>query len=289
MSLRPRNEHLLESLTPFLVARVENRARFELRPFDLVFEDVHCFDPLRTDAARFLDLLCHLDVVAFGAHGMAMPRWIFFDGGELSGGIVGFGRRALALTHEARALLHVPDGYRGLVPLSMFIAIPTFDRSTWVGHNLASLAGRVAGEDLRGLGGLTKAVALKTFRSRSQIGVAQWNNVAMHVHTRMGPLRVLTAWTPAHTKPWTVTYRADVDDAALRHLARDPEGALRHLARDPEGRIATPATELWLDSRDHSAMRALQQRIESGERFHIVGRPEPLEGGGQRLPLGGES
>ena len=123
-------------------------------PFDLAFDEAHCFDPLRTNAAPFLlDLLCHLDVAAFGAHGMAMPRWIFFDGGELSGGIVGFGRPAHALAPEARALLQVPDGYRGLVPLSMYIAIPTFDRSIWVGHNLASLSGRVAGDDLRGLGG----------------------------------------------------------------------------------------------------------------------------------------
>jgi hypothetical protein len=156
----------------------------------------------------------------------------------------------------------------------MFIAIPSADRSTWVGHNLASLAGRLPGEELSGLAGLTKAVALALFRCRRQVGATQWDSVALYVHTRMGPLDLLTAWTPAHSMPWTITYRVDLDPASLRHLARDPGG-----------RVESPAPDFWIASHDHTAMRALQARIEQGERLRIVGRPESLGDGHQRLPV----
>jgi hypothetical protein len=35
----------------------------------------------------------------------------------------------------------------------------------------------------------------------------------------MGPLALLTAWTPAHAEAPSLTYRVDLDDAALRSLA----------------------------------------------------------------------
>ena len=203
-----------------------------------------------------------------------MPRWVFYDAAELPGGIVGFGRRAGALPPRLAELLRVPPGYGGLVPLSMYIAIPTLAPGVWVGHNLASLREQAQGDALRGLGSLTKAVALKVFRATAQIGATQWDSRALRVHARLGALRLLTAWTPAHTYPATLTYQATIDDAALRRLAGEPGPA-----------AACPEPELWIESGDHGAMEALQARIEAGERLCVAGLPVPSAPGRQRVPV----
>jgi hypothetical protein len=274
MTLEPRNERLLGELELFLVATEENLRFFELHPFDVALREENRFDPLRLASHEFLELLCRLDEATFGPQGMPMPRWIFLDGGELTGGIVGLGRRAPELGRDVRELIRPADGYAGLVPLSMYIAIPSVERATWVGHNLASIAGRLSGGELRGLGRLTKSLALKLFRAETQVGASQWDSIALHVHTKLGPLEAITAWTPAHSKPWTLTYRARIDDASLRHLAGDPRGAVE--AQEPE---------LWLRSDDFDAMQELQERLELGQRLRVVGPPHALEEGVQRIPL----
>ena len=274
MKLALRSPGLLETIEPFVVATPENRTHFDLTPFDLRIRPDYVLDPLRLDAAPFLERLCHLDTATFGRQGMAMPRWILFDGGAISGGIVGFGRHAAALSPEARRLLDVANGDAGLIPLSMYIAMPAFEPGTWIGHNLCSVASQLPTAKLAGLGSLTKAIALRVFRTRVQVGAAQWDSPALHVHTKLGALRLVTAWTPAHSKPWTLTYSVPIDEAALRHLAGDRRRPMPVLA-----------PEFWLHSDDHTAMRELQARIESGERFCIVGPPAQDDDARQRLPL----
>ncbi|HMR06684.1 MAG TPA: hypothetical protein PKA88_12930 [Polyangiaceae bacterium] len=274
MSLAPRNPRLLAELVPFVVATPENRKHLDLSPFGLSVTPEHVFDPLKTRAAPFLELLRRLDTLTFGPEGMPMPRWVFVDGAELPGGIAGFGCLTKRLSAEARALIAPPDDYAGLVPLSMFIAIPTHQRGTWLGHNLASLAPQIPGDKLSGLGGLTKATGLSVYRAARQIGVTQWASRALHIHTRMGPLELLTAWTPAHSEAWSLTYRVELETETLYHLARDPRG-----------KVARPKPESHLDSADHEAMQALQDRIEAGEHWCIVGAPEVLEPGRQRVPI----
>ena len=272
--LRPGNARLLDELELFVVATAENRAHFDARPFGIDVAQGGHVDPLRRDASTFLDLLSILDALTFGPEGMPMPRWVFYDAAELPGGIVGFGRRAGDLPAAVAERFRLPTGYGGLVPLSMYIAIPTLAPGVWVGHNLASLSEQIPGDALRGLGRLTKAVALRVFRATGQIGATQWASRALGVHTRMGPLRLLTAWTPAHTYPASLTYHARIDEAALRRLAGEPGVE-----------AAQPAPELWIDSDDHPAMEALQARIEAGERLCVAGTPEPLGGGRQRVPI----
>jgi hypothetical protein len=206
---------------------------------------------------------------------MAMPRWILLDGAGLSGAIIGLAAPAEQAAAPVLELLGLTPRDTGLVPYSMYIAIPSFERDTWVGHNLASLAvRRPEGEDLRGLGGLTKAIALRALRARCQLGAAQWDSIALHVHARLGPLRLLTAWTPAHTKPWTFTYAADIDETRLRHLARDPAG-----------RVPLPRPERWLRTDDHRGIQALQREIEGGASWCIAGPPAAEEGAPASVPL----
>jgi hypothetical protein len=272
--LRPRNERLLEDLELFVVATRQSLRRFDLHPFGLAVADDAWFNPLHRASTPFLDLLARLDAVTFGPEGMTMPRWVFYDCAEIPGGIVGFGARAPRASSAARGLLGVAEGYAGLVPFAMYIAIPTLEPGVWMGHNLATIAGRIDAGAWTGLGGLTKAVALKVFRASAQIGVTQWDSAALHVHTRMGPLELLTAWTPAHSEAASMTYRAALDDAALLHLARDPAGY-----------VARPPPDRWVDSADHEEFQALQGRIEAGERFCVVGPPTLIAEGRQRVPI----
>ena len=272
--VHPANERLLRDLAPFVVATPEHQARLELAPFGIAIPAIGRIDPLRASSARFLGLLSKLDALTFGPEGMPMPRWLFLDGSALPGGIVGLARPASALDPEARALFGLPDDDEGLVPLAMYIAVPTLDRGVWVGHNLASAAERLPRRGLEGLGRLTKALGLAVYGARAQIGATQWASRALHVHARLGPLELLSAWTPAHADIETLTYRAAIDDTTLHHLAGDPAGHVDH-----------PPPDLWIDSADPLAMQSLQARIEAGERFQIVGPPVHLEGHHQRLPV----
>jgi hypothetical protein len=273
--LSSRNPELLSRLVPFAVATDPVRERLDLQPFGQTIAPDHLFDPLHGGSAFLLERLGALDRATFGPGEMAMPRWILLDGAGLSGAIIGLALDAKHASAGARELLGIESSQAGPLPYSMYIAIPSFEADTWVGHNLASLAARrPAGENLRGLGSLTKALALRALGASRQLGAAQWDSVALKVHTRMGPLQLLTAWTPAHTKPATFTYRAQID-----------EDCLRHLAGDPGGRVSRPEAEEHLRTDDHQAMQALQRRIESGERWCIAGPPETRGAGAPRVPL----
>lgn len=274
IEIAPSNPHLLENLELFVVATKDNLAHFDKKPFGIDLKEENVFDPLRTRSHGFLERLKRLDEVTFGPEGMPMPRWVFFVGAELPAGIVGFGKPARDLDDAGRKLLGVPKDYDELVPFSMFIAIPMSEERTWMGHNLASAAFLLPDEKLGGLGSLTKAVALRVYRAKWQIGATQWDTHALNVHTRLGPLELITAWTPAHGEPWTLTYRATINDDTLKNLARDPNG-----------KVERPKPELYIESTAHQAMQDLQARIEAGERFVIADRPESLGPGKQRVPI----
>ena len=176
---------------------------------------------------------------------------------------------------EVLELFGVDPGAGGLVPHSMYIAIPTHEDGVWMGHNLASVAEKVPGQPFGGLGSLTKAVALAAYRTRRQLGVTQWSSRALFVHTRLGPLALDTAWTPAHSDASTLTYRATITESSLLNLARDPNG-----------KVEEPEPTMHVTNDDHDAQRELQERIERGEKWCITGRPERLEDGRQRTPVG---
>jgi hypothetical protein len=193
---------------------------------------------------------------------MPMPKWVFYNGAELPGGIFGFGRPARDLPRDVPRQLGAPEGYDGLVPLSMYIAIPVRPPTVWFGHNLASLNPVFPDLGLRGLASFTKAVALKCFRCEVQIGATQWDSSALPIHCRFGPLDLVTAYTPAHSEAQTLTYRFSVTDDKLRAAAGDKGVTLEF-----------PAPDFELHASDTGAMKKLQTRIEDGQRFVIAGRP----------------
>ncbi|MCA9522688.1 MAG: hypothetical protein KC609_17045 [Myxococcales bacterium] len=263
-----RNDAIIAGYVPFLVATPQNRPYFDTAPFGLSIAEREIIDPMRLESKTFLHLLQRLDQLTFGPEGMPMPLWIFYDCSELPGGIFGFGRYADALDATLLAEYGVPAEYHGLVPFSMYIAIPMSRPGDWMGHNLASLSPTFPELGLRGLGAITKALALKVYRVEQFYGVTQWESKALYIHTKFGPLGLTTAFTPAHSTPHSLTYSHAVDEACIRAACGDPTVTLDY-----------PPAELYLDSLDEKGMIELQEQIEAGERFAIVGPPERYENG----------
>ena len=260
-----RNPALLEHFEPYLVATPFNLPHLQLRPFGAPAPTI--IDPLRLESEVFLRLLHRLDGLTFGPEGMPMPRWVFFDCSEMPGAIYGLAIAAEKLWPKAHELFRVPDGYRGLVPVSMYVAIPMHRKNMWFGHNLSSLAPvfeqhAVTDLDLRGLGSLTKGLALKCFGVERFWGATQWLSKALHIHVKFGALDLQTAYTPAHSEHETLTYGFEVTDAKLRASMGDSSVSL-----------ARPAPDFWLDGHDVAGMIALQDRIEAGQRFVIPAAP----------------
>ena len=73
------------------------------------------FDPMKLRSGPFLNILQHLDELTFGAIGMTMPRWVFYDCAEVPGGIFGFARPAAELDEWVLRALNVPADYDGMV------------------------------------------------------------------------------------------------------------------------------------------------------------------------------
>ncbi len=272
--------HLLGELVPYVVATPNNSAMLDLQPFGLPTPASHVIDPLKLDSAIFLDLLHKLDGLTFGPEGMPMPKWVFYDCSEVPGALYGLARPIDRVWPKVRELFAIPDSYTGLVPVSMYVAIPMPQPGTWFGHNLSSLApvfrrlGVIGDLDLAGLGSLTKGLALKCFQVQEFWGATQWASKALHIHAKFGPLRLQTAYTPAHSEHETLTYGFTCNDLALRSSMGDP-GAV----------IARPEPQLWIDSDDVPAMIALQDRIEAGERFCIPSAPKRLSDERALVPI----
>lgn len=249
----------------FVVGTRENLSHLDSSPFGCEIQWV--IDPTRLESALFLDLLQKLDGLTFGPEGMPMDKWVFYNCAELPGFIYGFATPAAGLNAEERLLYGVPDGYVGPVPISMYIAIPMYEEGTWFGHNLASLNRVLPHRHLKSLGTITKALALKAFGVKHFFGATQWDSRALYIHTKFGPLDLVTAYTPAHSIPLTLTYAFDVCDDRLRAVLGDPEHT-----------IAFPEPTMTLDGGDEDAIRAIQAEIESGIRYQLVGPPSIQDG-----------
>jgi len=281
-SFQTYNDALFLTLAPFIVATPGAFRAIDPAPFGLATR--WHIDPLVMKNGAFFRLLQRLDQLTFGPAGMPMERWVFYEGAELPGAIYGLALEASALNAAERATLEVPPSYTGPVPFAMYIAIPMrtavgprravcAGRRTFFGHNLASLNRVFPERRLGHLGSITKALALAAFRVERQVGATQWASSALFIHTKFGPLELLTAWTPAHSISMTLTYAFDVTDRSLRAAAGDPSVVL-----------ARPEPDRFLVADDEVGMQALQAEIEAGQRFVLAG-PSQLHEGRRRHPI----
>ncbi len=258
--LAPPYRAILDGCEPYVISYPSNYGALELAPLGVALETERLYTATTLRSREVVDGLHHLDAATFGDQEMLMPRWVLFDCGEFPGIVFGFGKRAGLLSPKIRAFYRVEERDDAFVPLSMWVAIRCAEEGAWFGHNLSSVNVLLPREEqLEGLATLTKIVGIKLARCERQYGATQWDSGSIALHARLGAMNLLSAYTPAHTHEETLSYRIDVDDAAL--TASLMEG----------WRAPVLAGERTLAGDDHGGIRALHDELERGERWQLLG------------------
>lgn len=210
-------------LSPFILGASHHLPH--LRHLDAFCDDgLHTFLLHKPSTRPFARLLNHTNQLAFGGDtNMGMPLWVMLDCGILSSAIIGFGAYQDDLDDATLARLGVPHDYPDdlLVPLSEYCACPTLRPGCVSGFSLQSqLPGHALG--LR-----TKALAMLFYGATSQVGVTQFDNPAIRVHARFGPMKLLVHRPVVHThSPKSFVYEIELPPPhTLEAMARDPRHA----------------------------------------------------------------
>ncbi|MBF0207192.1 MAG: hypothetical protein HQK53_09925 [Oligoflexia bacterium] len=271
---------ILDRTLPYVLTFPANLSQYDLSPWGYKIPTQNIFSCVDATKAIFFDLLQSLDQLAFGPVGMPMDKWVFFDCGEMPGGVCGFGLYAKDLSDSEKEFFKIDRlvaKSKGndihsqnlnidelFVPISMYIAIPMATPSAWFGHNLSS-ANSVLGSSFQGLGLLTKVLALKVFNIHTIYGATQWDSKSLNIHLQISDMEMMSAYTPAHSFCNTITYKSFYDDEILLS------------ALSGEKRESKNYDQL-VDVMDESAISTLQIRIASGDKFIINGRPVYRDG-----------
>lgn len=194
------------------------------------------FDPQRVADAPFLRRLRALDEAFFGPRGQAMPSWVLYDCALAPGLVAGLAARAADVPEPWRADVSGDE----LVPVAMVSLLPLPRTSRHLIHTLAWRGDGALGREALALA--ATATGSSSFRV-----VAGWSSPELALFAELGPLRLITAWTPAHDVLATVTADLDPDVAPrLEHSGPPPE------PDDPGG------------------LEALQAAIEAGQPRYLV-------------------
>lgn len=248
----------LSKIRPYLFCNAESLPSFNLSPLGIQIDKELIFDCTKISSNSFFNLIMKMDELSFANQDMGMDRWVLYDCAAMPGAIFGF-------------CIHIndlPEEYKGLwsefkdlayIPISMFVAIPMAQKDHWFAHNLCSL-NSLLGSSLPGLGVLTKIYGLKTLNIKNQYGATQWNSEAMFIHTKLSQLKLISSYTPNHTHFETLTYLAQYDERSIEDIL--------NVNSEPQGQ---KSYELECD--DIEQMKALQVKIEQGEKLFVAGKP----------------
>ncbi|MBF0298796.1 MAG: hypothetical protein HQK51_08755 [Oligoflexia bacterium] len=258
--IAPKYKKILEKTKPYILTYSGNLPHYNLSPWGHDTPKENIFSCIDARHARFFDLLQSLDQLSFGPVGMPMDKWVFFDCGEMPGGVYGFGVHAWDLSKEVQEKYKIDDSYKGLIPISMYIAIPMAN-GDWFGHNLSSVS-TLLGDDFKGLGLLTKAMGIKVYNIKNLYGATQWESKSLNIHLQLSDMELRSAYTPAHSFNKTITYKSFYSD----------QGLINSLSGDAR---KAKSWDMLVDVMDDDFIIDLQNKIEfKGERYLLVGRPE---------------
>ncbi len=243
-------------LIPFALTSERNLELLHLDGLARDPEVVLVDDPSRGDFCRLLN---HTNQLAFGGEtNMGMPPWVMLDCGILSCAIVGFAMRREDLPDGLDEAIGVPQDYGDLVPVSEYCACPTLEPNSVSGF---SLAAQLTGH---GVATRTKALALAIYGSRSQIGVTQFDNPAIRVHAKLGPMEVTLHRPSVHTHAAnSFAYRLDLPDRPT--LIAIADGTRRRAEHAP-----LPGEALDFDPTDETHHARLRDAVASRRPVHIV-------------------
>lgn len=181
-------------LIPFVLTARQNLPLLSTEGHDLGEHPLEYFFVDDANSAAFGKILNYTNQLAFGGDtNMGMPLWVLLDCGILSSAVIGFGVPYEEADEELKQLLQVPDDYRGLLPVSEYCACPTLEPGCVSGFSLQS---QVTG---KGIATRTKALAMLLYGANKQVGVTQFDNAAIRVHSRFGPMRITVHRPSLHT------------------------------------------------------------------------------------------
>lgn len=205
--------------------------RRELWPERL--DGVVAIDPWQEEQAPFFDRLRELDRLTWCEPlGRVRPSWVFYDCVLVPGVSYGYA------TRDARGALH---------PVSMLALIPTLFgvelvQSLGATDGVAKTADELIDKTLR-------EGAARLFAERLCVTLP-WSAPLLSSLSAVGPLAVMTAWTPAHDEERSVTF-----ELSIAGTPSQPHGARTRI-----------------DPRDDGALIALQHDIEAGAQYLIHAR-----------------
>lgn len=250
---------LLSNLEIYIFSFKDNFEYFNNEPLGFEIKNENKFDCTSLESKTFYSLLRQMDAITFGGQGMAMEGWMYFDCSAMPGSIVGFGIDQEHLPVELLDKLNIPKLYKGIIPISMFIAIPMLGNN-WFGHNLSSLKS-ILGDKYSGLGLLTKAVGIEVMKITSMYGATQWGSAAIHIHTQLADLQLITSKTPVHTHEHSFCYKSlYTTESIVEALSGRPKEAMK-------------SSKFKIKDSDRKKQFYIQQQIESGVEYTITGRP----------------
>lgn len=212
--------------------------------------------------AAFGQLLNDTNQLAFGGANMGMPMWVLLDCGILPSAVVGFAARREQLQAQAPELLEkvgATSSYtHELVPLSEYCGSLMIEPGAVCGFSLQSQLEGI------GLGTRTKALAMWIYKATVQVGVTQFDNAAIRVHTHMGPLRIQIHRPSVHTHPTnSFVYRVSLPEP--EELAKMARGEQRAAT------TAVPRGEPWaFETWREDSHAELSQLVRVGAKVWIV-------------------
>lgn len=250
-------EVLGDQLVPYVLTTQANLHHLDLdvsigRPLQVL-----CIEDERH--AEFCRILNRSNQVAFGgAESMGMPLWVMLDCAILPSAMVGFMVPRALVSAETAEMLELDDDYDGMVPVSEYCACPTVEHRCVSGFSLHSL---VSGQ---GLATRTKALALAIYGATSQVGVTQFYNPAIRVHSRFGAMEITIHRPIVHTYP---------EDSFVYRLELPPREMLINMARgdDVFGWKEAPRGVRWqFDPDSEVSQGRLAAHLNDGGRAWII-------------------
>lgn len=253
-------------IRPYVYIRPESRIKNPGKNFSLdwfPFEPMKK-NPLDRDDVSFGNQILNLEHRAFGQKGLEMPRWVFYDCAILPGFVAGFAAKTEALSEVAKEELEIDQSNQEpWTPISLFIIIPTMVPGEWVAHNLCSINSLLPRKDkYYGLGFLSKAFGMWYANIETCIGITQWKSPAIRLHSHYGYFEILTAYTPIHSYPRTLTYRLNVNVKEWKRFFNHEQDEDFNKKFDLSG--------FGVDPKSDESLNQFQEKLEAGARPYYL-------------------
>jgi len=242
--------HIIASLidqgfVPFAFGSRANLALLDDRPFGLDLLKLPADDPANLPFHHFIN---RLNGLAYGGRDMGMPAWVQIDCGILPSSFMGFAVPADQLPERLKWQLAI-SSYDSLVPISEAISIPTAQNGRWMSYSMSTVI------PSRQIGYASKLLSLRAYGCSSTLGVAQFDNYALRIHTRFGALELVEPHIPYHTCTVnSFVYACDLQGGKV--LDTLERGEVVPVDREPTFMLAAKDTE---------KMQDMARRVAAGE------------------------